>query len=959
MGKKYSIVVGLMMLCAQVALGQEWSTISYGIRSAIKTNTIYDIHFSSDSLLYIASAKGLWQYNGLEFTEIPIANGESMNGSYLREPQAGQIYMQDFNGQLYLQIDDSLYLQTPPKEIGVKIIAIHLGEDYIYYINGKKIFVYSYDGQQKSMLTYPNGSFNEFVSINGVVGMILSRPGKTKLMVSAQVKDETLKVYDEEWSFNFEHQFQNQRLIKDQVKRQLYTPDQSLLIDWSKCSQEITPRLVRRISNTTLVGCVEGLYIPNSNRLMLKGKYITDILKDHEGNIWVATLNKGLHKLISLKSYFYPIDNDEKAVHLIHKKGDQLIYADIGSNVYRYNGEVFESFFKSPKKSYPKNLYFDSLHNVYVFSGGYLQTFSSNLEPLIYQGSYGKLVKDSNGYAFNKFRIGGRCLYAKLEDFYTIQKHLKSKNLPQTRYTSPHYKNVLYNGKINSIVFKENFKSEDTYKWKNQLIYHYKDTLYYDNVDSPQVGYQVPIHSRFEKVSVINSRVYVQTGDSLLEFNLKAERVNATPRTNGLSQTIEFLSGDDKYLCVTTFDAVHVLDIATLKPLYKFTPQNGIASIDFNKAWVYDGLLYINGSQGITEITLGEQYYAQGSPSVTLDAVYIDGELMSGNQFSYQQNNLKINLKLRSFTANGKLHWRLNNNDWRTQEEFKQIRLDGLQYGNYNLEVYWLNDLGAQSKVLKYEFVIHKPYWLQWWFLLSTLGGSLGLALIWYIRRMRQLKLRNELENNLIASQMTALKSQMNPHFIFNALNSIQSLIVYQRTNEAFDYVDKFSVLLRQILNFSDQDFIPLNEEIDMLRNYLDMEKMRFDGNLGIEIKPCEDTNVQIPSMIIQPFVENAIKHGLLHKTTGQKVIKIRFELLNDDTLICEVFDNGIGRKAAQALQSENKRFGKSFSTNATQKRLELLQKVQLKRLGIEYSDLEDAEGNALGTKVRITIPIE
>lgn len=946
----------------QIAFGQELNTIVYDIKSDIKTNTVYDIHFSSDSLLYISTDRGLWQYNGIQFKEIPTTSGSPMNGSYLREPRPGRIYMQTFNGQIYQIVKDTLQRQIPPKEIQEisTINFIHLDEQYIYYVSDKQVFIYTYDGEQNSIIVSPRIHFSEKVLSNGLFGARAKEAEKLPKIVSAQLKNGTLNIFKEEWILKFEHQFQKQRLINDLQKKQIYTPDQSLFIDWSKCTQKITPRLVRKVANTILVGCPEGLYIPSSNRLLLKGKYITDITEDNEGNIWVSTLNKGLHKLISLENYLYPIQNKEKAVHLIYKRKDQLIYADIESNLYQYDGKKFNCFFETRKNSNPKNLYFDKLHKCYVLSGDYLQTFNTNLEVLAYVNRYGKIIKDQEGFILSKLRVNGKIAHSKLEDYYKSAQHYKSP--PRTEFThkKQHYKCVIYNEKIKLIKFNEKINSAASYKWKNQAIYYLKDTLYYANLDQTTSGFQTPIYNPFERLMAINDYLYVQTRDSLFTYNSRAEQISASLRIHGLEKSIISVSNDNNFLCLTTLDAVYVLNISNLKLLYKFTPQNGIASIDFNKAWIFDSTLYINGSEGVTSISLSTENYTSGSPSLTLGTIYANGEKSYANQFSYQENNLKISFNLRSFTAKGTLYWRLNGKDWRTRkEENSQIRLDGLQYGKYNLEAYWLNDLGAQSTVLNYKFTIHKPYWLQWWFILSALSGSIFLAYLLYKRRIQQLKQKNELENDLVASQMTALKSQMNPHFIFNALNSIQSLIVYQKTNEAFDYVDKFSILLRQILHLSDQDFIPLHKEIEMLHNYLDMEKMRFDGRLDIKIDSVEDTDVLIPSMIIQPFVENAIKHGLLHKVDGERIIKIRFELKNNDTLICEVFDNGIGRKLAQALKSKENRFTKSFSTHATQKRLELLQKVQLKRLGIEYNDLEDADGNPLGTKVKITIPIE
>jgi signal transduction histidine kinase len=948
----YPFLLWFIIAYTPIAWGQDLSTLNYGLRSEMQTNTIYDLHFSKDNLLYIATAEGLWRYNGIQFQEILKLDGTSIEGSALREQASGQIFMQDFKGQLYQVVDDALHKHIPPKAIANEITAVHIGSRYIYYIKTDRIFVYNDQGQNTSVLRHANGQFGKSINPEGFLGMTIMKEGKERLSATCRLKDGQLEVFEEDWDFVFNPYFEGKRLLKE--KELIYAEDQSISIDLSLAPLKITPRALYRIAGQLLVGCIEGLYFPDQQRLLLAAKDITDVVEDNEGNIWIATLNKGLHKLASLNNYYYPIENEEQAVHLIYKYKDNLIYADIGSNLYRYKGERFERFYESPSKVYPKNIYFDQEKEVYVYSGTFLQIFNADLEPLFYQTFYGAVQKDQEGQAFSKARIEGQLYYADLEKFYRFKSSSTKHN-----FQNQYYQKLILEDSMKAIWFDDRFTSEETYKWKDQLIYYVHDSLCFDDLHTASRNHSIAIPGQFQKVSVIRDRVYVQSSTHLLEYSLNAKLLNAISRKNGLEQKIDFLSSDSQYLAITTADAVHILESATLKPLYRFTTENGIKSIDFSKAWVYDGVLFVNGSEGLTEIVLEGHAYTKGVPSLELQDVVVNGQTVLEHQFNYQQNNLKISMKIRSFTAGGKLYWRLNGREWRVLEGEPKITLDDLQYGNYRLEAYWQNDLGGKSKVMEYSFVIHKPFWLQIWFILAMFGAAAAIVYGFYRRRMRQLKKRSDLEQGLIASQMTALKSQMNPHFIFNALNSIQSLILYRQNDEAYNYMDKFSILVRQILNFSDQDFIPLYQEIEMLKNYLDMEKMRFDGNLQIEMEDYEDLDVKIPSMIIQPFVENAIKHGLLHKTEGQKIIKISFELVDDETIVCEVTDNGIGRKEAQALQKENKRFGKSFSTGATQKRLELLQQLEFKRLGVEYTDLEDEEGNPLGTTVKITIPIE
>ncbi|MEM6515007.1 MAG: histidine kinase [Bacteroidota bacterium] len=244
-----------------------------------------------------------------------------------------------------------------------------------------------------------------------------------------------------------------------------------------------------------------------------------------------------------------------------------------------------------------------------------------------------------------------------------------------------------------------------------------------------------------------------------------------------------------------------------------------------------------------------------------------------------------------------------------------------------------------------------------------VLGVSLLIPVLllitggWYMNR-RRLKLRLEAEQKGHAAKMSelkALRSQMNPHFIFNAMNSVQSLIIKDKKDEAYNYLTKLSQLIRKTLTSSDKSMVYLDDELDQLVNYLELEKLRFRKDFVYQIDIDENIGqIKIPSMIIQPFVENAVKHGLLHKD-GMKHLNIRFEL-KANLMRCIIEDNGVGRKASKEINRLKPDYQASFSTNAIQKRLELHKHYSNQSIGFEYQDLTE-DGRASGTRVTISIP--
>lgn len=210
--------------------------------------------------------------------------------------------------------------------------------------------------------------------------------------------------------------------------------------------------------------------------------------------------------------------------------------------------------------------------------------------------------------------------------------------------------------------------------------------------------------------------------------------------------------------------------------------------------------------------------------------------------------------------------------------------------------------------------------------------------------------------------QLKALRAQMNPHFIYNALNAIQHFISAKREKDATKYLAKFAVLMRKSLDYSDKEYISLEEEISFINDYLEInQKLRFEDAMRYVVEIEEDLEediLGIPSMIIQPYVENAIEHGIRMKKNG--LIKIEFKTYDDNHILCTIEDNGIGRSAAAAYkaQKEDMASYESKGTKITEQRLQLINKTSQRNLYVRTIDLVDDDAQPCGTRVEIRIPV-
>ncbi len=265
--------------------------------------------------------------------------------------------------------------------------------------------------------------------------------------------------------------------------------------------------------------------------------------------------------------------------------------------------------------------------------------------------------------------------------------------------------------------------------------------------------------------------------------------------------------------------------------------------------------------------------------------------------------------------------------------------------------------LNAEKKANELEIQMQRN---QKYFVIITVLILLFVVYLFFNRyRIKQLKIKTALEQARVSFEQRLLRSQMNPHFIFNSLNSIGSFIGTNNITEAQSYLTKFAKLMRHILENSRKPDIPLEDEIQALQLNLELEKLRFENRFDFTIvveENIEVENTYIPPMLIQPFIENSIKHGFINmKEKGE--IKLSFTK-TDNLLICEITDNGIGREKAEQIKKQSNTKHKSLGTQVTMERFEVL-KSENPEAGFTIIDLKDKSGNASGTRVIVKIPFE
>jgi ligand-binding sensor domain-containing protein len=405
-------------------------------------------------------------------------------------------------------------------------------------------------------------------------------------------------------------------------------------------------------------------------------------------------------------------------------------------------------------------------------------------------------------------------------------------------------------------------------------------------------------------------------------------------------------------------------------PITKYTTGDGLSSDIINAIYVYGSKVFIGTSEGVsffdeqamsrlshcdltfTDITIGEQtYYPTNMPAL----------------IPHAKNDLQFNYVGISYKSAGNIRYRyrllgLDSNWKETRETF--LSYPTLPSGDYQLQVQAINKFDVVSKMITAGFTIEKLMWETTWFRLLmglvflAVTGSLGWLIISRIRRREQEK--TSMNKKIGDLEQLARKAQMNPHFIFNSLNSIQQYVMDADITGANKFISGFSRLIRQTLDFSSKQEISLEQELGYLSNYLELEKTRLENAFGWSVSVADDvkpSEYHIPPMILQPFVENSVRHGLRFRRDRNGMVNILIKKENN-YLVCILEDNGIGRKAALQYKSINAIEYQSKGMSLTAERIAMLNKDNPNKITMSIEDLEDDQHKAVGTRVTINFPI-
>lgn len=686
----------------------------------------------------------------------------------------------------------------------------------------------------------------------------------------------------------------------------------------------------------------------------------TSITCDNEGGYWFTSLKNGVYYIPSLKYKTYSTSDGlaENSLNILASEGKDILgvtYLGSYLNEISNNKIVETKLFTDPDK-FITTIFYDYTNRsiwigtktcVYQLKDSKIRGFNSPLhlsDSSILNPNFqsNEIVKGSDGNIWIGTNIG---LLKISEDhlalYDTKEKYFRIFSLQEDQ------DNCFWLGCNNGL-----------YKFINGKYVYYgnKNPLLKNRITS------------IKKCKVNNSIWIATKGAGILI--MKGDTVKQILQKDGLlSNHIKHLFIDKNIIWASSNSGLNKITLSKENNgSYKiegFTEADGLASNEVNCVISIDSIVYVATNAGLCVFNNNEIEINKTPPPVYITDLKImnrDTTVLKSYSLPYNQNFIEIRFVGLTYRTAGDVMYKYKLSGIDDQWEYSKnttVSYPFLPDGEFKFEVYALNKDGVCSKTpASITFIIHPPFWKTWWFI--SIAVLLIAALVWLFVyfRIKAIKKQNELKSKLNKYMQQALRKQMNPHFIFNSLNSIQYYILKNDKLASNKYLAKFARLMRIILNNSQQQQISIQEELDALKLYIELESLRFKEKFEYSItidEKLDITQYKIPPLLIQPYVENAIWHGLMHKE-GNGLLNV--DLRIDDSIIkCTITDNGVGRVKAAEIKSKKTKTYESHGTKITGDRLKLINALNNTEMKIIYFDLKDKSGNAIGTTVEIAVP--
>ena len=987
------------------------SLMHFDVGSGLPSNEVFDLKIDSKGFLWVGTTEGLVRYDGNSFLLLNNSKSRGNAVTGILEDKLGAIWCHNFNGQIFHTSGDSVlrYLAWEPFYKN-QLTEFTFDPQGRLLVNNNLNHIYRFDLDKKSVnKLLEASSIKEAIATMHDGTVLFSQVDKgtvSQLEENTITKipfigldGESLKGFKLLNQFRFYPSFKNKQTLAFQ--RRNPTDQNPFLFSYQQHTLKVHPVTAllqqKKLFPLSAYDDDEGnLFVGTENGLIwfklqggkylwmnhfLKSEAISAICKGKEGGYWISTLKNGVYQIPNLQLYatngFDMGLKTEGVSHLAIDKKHGVIYgASLGGELFEYRHQFAKQ--KIFQQQYERNIQaieYDTATNELYLS----KLTTEKLQPATGKFKEIKFAASAKNYLFRKdgviFYSGGLLIASFPEN----RKDLFDKVVKEFQLDPKIMAKETGGGFYNLNIYQQRNRGLWYQEKEQRLWVGFVDGLQYHQngqwvkVKDPQTGEPLSAH---HFTALADGSLCIASVDQGLYFFKNGQFTkHLTIRDGLLNNKIKGLTSDQQHIWMLMPNGAQGYEIATGK-MTKILIASDLPKQEIFDVEVWRDTVYLATSKGVLYFPKTIQTSNLVRPFASISAFLVDGKKYAvQNKISLPSSTSNITLTLlgAALKSGGSFQYQYRllgtDSSWVNLKATENlVRFTSLPSGNYLFEARVINEDGIVStNTASVQFTIDEYWFKKWWFVLILIMVVIGVGIYFFMLRIRVLEKKNSEEKEKVRvleemrhSQLSALKAQMNPHFMFNALNSIQEIILMNNKREANMYLGKFADLMRITLDQSNKNAISLEDELKSLLLYLELEALRFETHFQYKIDVDEQVftpDVLIPAMLIQPYVENAIKHGLLHKQ-GEKQLLIQFRLENEETLLCMITDNGIGRKRSAEINQLRARKHTSFATGATLRRLELLNYGNEHRITVNFEDLKDERGQDSGTKVLLFIPI-
>ncbi|CAN5471472.1 hypothetical protein BH10BAC2_BH10BAC2_24020 [soil metagenome] len=951
-------------------MGQHYNYQHYDITDGLSGLTVYKIVQDKNGFIWFATETGLSRFDGSQFKNFSTADGlpdneildlyvDSKNRVWILPFAHAICYYED--GKIHTQSNDTLLSRIKLGAEPVNIIEDEKGDFLI--LESMAVHVIAANGSTRTYNNIEGSTFSTFgigLEENGYVSLPVAYGYMHGIVAFMQLRNNGISIT--RLTDAKKYMLSNKTNIILNKNVEVFRIEDSFKIKLKSEEPEIALSIPEHLIGLSLISdstfsfnSSDDVFLYNMYRKKFTdtfslGKIVNCCFRDSEGSYWFATNGYGVYRLTTTAFVNYNLisDDNQLPVYSLSKTNSNLLAGTSQALLWTINlstktilkkvvakdaGEsritgiankgdqlIIGSGSSDAIKYYDRNterIVLDGASTKKIFTEGDEVLIATNIG--VFKMNFGKpVIKDSmwmDKRSTCAIRLGNTYYIGTLNGLFSVKNHSQPEYLGKSE--------PLLGSRISAITKNENVLWVATY---GNGVMEIKDDK---------------IVKRFTEKDGLSSNMCRD-----IVFNKSTLWV-----------------GTDKGLNSITINGGGF-------KINKYTSNDGLNSDLINCLLVSNDSVFIGTPYGLV-------FFKPGNIDTTSIAILNINSIVSAkNKWSGKENTLLldagdnrlfIDYSCVSFKSQGNItyHYRLSGLDdkWYITKE-NTLDYASLSAGDYLLELYAVNAFGKRSNDVKIEFTIAKFFYQKSWFIalvlliLATIGWLLISKTIKNIRKKENQKLITQ--KRLSELEQMAFRAQMNPHFIFNCLNSIQQYIFSKSIIDANRFITDFSSLIRQTLDLSSKKSITLEAEIKYLNTYLKLEHTRFDEKFDYAViaSPGLATEeIYLPPLLLQPFVENSVRHGVRNLKEKKGIIAINF-FVENNCLVCVVEDNGVGRAMALKLKGENAAVYQSKGMSLIQKRIDALNAEEDNKIVMTIEDVYASEKDE-GTRITVKLPLE